>query len=120
MAFLPPTANTTIITYQLLVTPDAMRGRLAGVMSVLGGVAAAVGPAVGGVLVGTASYDRAVLLCAAGLAVVTVAATLSPTLRAFPGHEADEAPPTPEQLLERPLSTPSFPSESEPEQIVPE
>jgi predicted MFS family arabinose efflux permease len=114
MAFLPPTANTTIITYQLLATPDAMRGRLAGVMSVLGGVAAAVGPAVGGLLVGIASYDRAVLLCAAGLALVTVLATLSPTLRAFPGNEAGEASPMAEQPLEPPLSTQSFSNESFP------
>ncbi|MEA2589425.1 MAG: hypothetical protein QOH66_2352 [Actinomycetota bacterium] len=88
MAFLPPTANTTIITYQLLATPDGMRGRLTSVMGVLGGVAAALGPAVGGLLVGSASYDRAVLVCAAGLGVVTVLATVSPTLRAFPGHES--------------------------------
>ncbi|MCW3044612.1 MAG: major facilitator transporter [Actinobacteria bacterium] len=114
MAFLPPTANTTIITYQLLVTPDGMRGRLASVMGVLGGVAAALGPAVGGLLVGAVSYDRAVLLCAAGLALVTVLATLSPTLRAFPGHDAGEASPVAEQPLERPLSTQSFSSESLP------
>ena len=34
MALLPPTANTTINTYQLLLTPDGLRGRLTGVLDV--------------------------------------------------------------------------------------
>ena len=44
MAVLPPTANTTIITAQLLLTPDEMRGRLSAVLGVVTGVAAAAGP----------------------------------------------------------------------------
>lgn len=84
MAFFAPTANTTIDTYQLLLTPDALRGRLSGVMGVCTGSAAALGPALGGVLTEVVSGSQAVLLCTAGLGAVTVAATLSPTLRRFP------------------------------------
>lgn len=84
MAFLPPTANTTINTYQLLYTPDELRGRLGGVMGVTGGLAAAIGPALGGWLVGSLPGPVAVLVCAGAIAVVTLAATASATLRGFP------------------------------------
>lgn len=86
MAFLTPTANTTIDTYQLLLTPDGLRGRLSGVMGVVTGVAAALGPALGGVLMELLSANQAVLLCAAGIGTITVLATASPTLRRFPRH----------------------------------
>lgn len=84
MALLAPTANTTITTYQLLLTPDRLRGRMAGVMGVATGAAAAAGPALGGLLVQVTSGTRAVLLCTAGIAAVTTLATLSPTMRRFP------------------------------------
>lgn len=84
MALLAPTANTTINTHQLLLTPDELRGRLSGVMNVVTGTAAAIGPALGGVLVQFVSGGTAVLVCAAGMAVVTVLVTVSPTLRAYP------------------------------------
>src|SRR5207249_3144524 len=58
MAFLAPTANTTIHTYQLLLTPDGLRGRLSGVMGVATGAAAAVGPALGGLLVQVVSHSQ--------------------------------------------------------------
>ncbi|MFC7615026.1 MFS transporter [Actinokineospora soli] len=44
MALLAPTANTTITTHQLLLTPDDLRGRLSGVMNVAVGAAAAAAP----------------------------------------------------------------------------
>lgn len=90
MAVLPPTANTTIITAQLLLTPDEMRGRLSAVMGVVTGVAAAAGPALGGVLVEVVSGDQAVLVCAGGMAVATLLATVSPTLRRFPRSQAED------------------------------
>jgi MFS family permease len=90
MAFLTPTANTTISTYQLLLTPDGLRGRLSGLMGVVTAAAAAAGPAVGGLLMELVSGNQAVLLCAAGILVVTVLTTISPTLRAFPRCSADE------------------------------
>src|SRR5438270_13521201 len=45
MAFLVPTASTTIDTYQLLLTPDEIRGRMSAVMGVTIGVASVVGRA---------------------------------------------------------------------------
>lgn len=87
MAFLAPTANTTIDTYQLLLTPDELRGRLSGVMGVVTGAAGALGPALGGVLTEVVSGNQAVLLCSAGLGAVTLLSTMSPTLRKFPRHQ---------------------------------
>jgi MFS family permease len=88
MAFLVPTANTTIDTYQLLLTPDEMRGRMSAVMGVTTGIAGVVGPALGGLLLEVVSGNDAVLLCAAGIGAVTLLATISPTLRKFPRHTA--------------------------------
>lgn len=84
MALLPPTANTAIITRQLLLTPDELRGRLSSVLGIITGAAAALGPVLGGLLAGALSGTGAVLVCAAGIAAVAVLATFSPTLRSFP------------------------------------
>jgi uncharacterized protein YbdZ (MbtH family)/predicted MFS family arabinose efflux permease len=84
MALLPPTANVTIMTEQLLLTPDELRGRLGGVIGLVTGVAAALGPVLGGLLVEAVPGNRAVLVCAGGIAAVTLMVTVSPTLRAFP------------------------------------
>jgi MFS family permease len=91
MALLPPTANTTIMTQLLLATPDELRGRLSGVVTLVTGTAAVVGPVLGGLLAQTVSPDRAVLTCAAGIGASTLLATLSPTLRRFP--RADQTGP---------------------------
>lgn len=93
MALLPPTANTTIVAEQLLLADDAMRGRLSAVLGVVTGVAATVGPALGGFLVAAVPGGPAVLVCAAGMAGVTVVVTASPTLRRFPRHSPEEEPP---------------------------
>ncbi len=95
MAFLAPTANTAIATYQLLLTPDELRGRMSSVMGVVIGSAAVAGPAFGGVLMEVVSDNQAVLLCAVGIGVVTVLGTISPTLRKFPRHAAAEEPQRP-------------------------
>jgi MFS family permease len=84
MAFLAPTANTTINTHQLLLTPDSLRGRLMGVMGVFVGGAAAAGPALGGLLVEFVPGDVAVLWCTAGMAAVSLLVTFSSALRRFP------------------------------------
>jgi MFS family permease len=84
MALLPPTANTVIATRLLLFTPDNLRGRLSSVLVIIIGVAAALGPVLGGLLASTFSSTHAVLVCAAGIAAVAVVATLNPTLRSFP------------------------------------
>jgi uncharacterized protein YbdZ (MbtH family)/MFS family permease len=90
MAFLAPTANTTIDTYLLLLTPDELRGRMSSVIGVALGTAAVVAPALGGVLMQVVPGSRAVMICASGIAIVTVLATLSRTLRDFPRHLAEK------------------------------
>lgn len=90
MAFLAPTASTTIFTYQLLLTPDELRGRLTGVTTVALGAAAVAGPAAGGAAAQALPTGMAVVLCAAGTAALTLFATLSPSLRDFPRPETDE------------------------------
>ena len=83
VAFFAPLANTTIITYQLMITPDELRGRLSGVSGLAAGAAGAVGPLAGGILM-TVAAGTGVLICAIALLAVAIAATASPTLRRFP------------------------------------
>jgi MFS family permease len=91
MALLPPTANTTIMTEQLLLTPDGLRGRLSGVVGLLTGIAGALGPVLGGVLTEAVSGGTAVLVCAGGIAAVTALVTVNATLRRFPRRGPDPA-----------------------------
>lgn len=90
MALLPPTANTTITSRQLLSTPDHLRGRLTGVVGLVTGVAGAVGPVLGGTLIQLISGSQAVVVCAAGMAAITVVVTASPTLRRFPRSQTED------------------------------
>nr|WP_277349750.1 MFS transporter [Planosporangium thailandense] len=92
MALLPPTANTTITTQQLLLTPDELRGRLSSVLGLIVGVSSAVGPALGGVLVQALTPTVAVMICAGGILTVTVVVTFSATLRTFPRHATADEP----------------------------
>lgn len=101
MALLPPAANTAIMTEQLLLTPDDMRGRLTGVFGVLAGLASTVGPALGGVLVQLMSDSGAVLFCATGIALVSVAVTVSPTLRHFPSRRGGTVTESPSVSVEK-------------------
>lgn len=87
-AVLAPVANTTVLTHQILVTPDRLRGRLSGVVGLGTGLAAALGPLAGGLLADRQASSNdgsssALLLVAAAMAVVAVGATLSPVLRRF-------------------------------------
>jgi predicted MFS family arabinose efflux permease len=91
MAFLAPTANTTISTHQLLLTPDELRGRLSGVMGVVVGAAGAIGPLVGGALTEALSARTSVVVCAVGISLVTVFVTLSPTLREYGKVQEEKA-----------------------------
>ena len=100
MAFFAPTANTTIQTCELLLTPDELRGRVNGVSGVADGVSSALGPALGGLLMEVFSHSQAILLCTAGMAVVTILATVSPTLRGYPGRPPEEDLQVTEEALE--------------------
>ncbi|OLF16236.1 MFS transporter [Actinophytocola xanthii] len=87
MALLAPTANTTIVTHQLLLTPDELRGRLSGSLNLAVGGAAAAGPALGGLLAESTTPTTAVLVSAAGMTVAALAVTVNPTLRHYPREE---------------------------------
>lgn len=93
MALFPPTANTAIMTDQLLRTPDELRGRLTSTLVLACGAAGAAGPALGGSLAQMVPGDRAILLCAAGMAAAAVLATASPTLRTL-SRRHEEGQPT--------------------------
>ncbi len=85
IAFLVPTVVTTVLTHQLTVTPDRLRGRLSGIVGLCSSTSGAVGPMVAGILMFlTGRVNGSILICAGCLAVVALAATLSPTLRRFP------------------------------------
>jgi predicted MFS family arabinose efflux permease len=101
IAFFPPTANTTIMTYELLLTPDELRGRVNGVAGVVAGLSATVGPALGGFLMEVFSQGQAILLCTAGILAVTILATVSPTLRGYPRRPPLEEPQVTEEVLEQ-------------------
>lgn len=90
MTFLAPTANTTIGTYQLLRTPDALRGRLSGVVAVVVGTAGALGPLLGSALTELWSARTAVVVCAVGISLITVFVTVNPTLREYGEHPVQE------------------------------
>ncbi|ONI88801.1 hypothetical protein ALI22I_17655 [Saccharothrix sp. ALI-22-I] len=86
-AFVAPLANTTIMTHQLLLTPDEMRGKLSGAMGTLDGTSGAIGPALGGILVEFGGSRFALLVCAGLCFIPALIAALSPTLRHFRGTE---------------------------------
>lgn len=101
MAFFAPTANTTIQSYELLLTPDELRGRVSGVSGVAAGVAGTIGPALGGLLMEIFSQTQAILLCTVGIGVVTILATLSPTLRGYPRRPPGEESQVTEEAIEQ-------------------
>ncbi|QRX94664.1 MFS transporter [Streptomyces noursei] len=96
IAFLAPTVQTAVVTYQMALTPDRLRGRVSAALGLAGGVAGAAGPLLGGLLVDAAGPAQAVLSCAGVLLLAALAAGVSPALRAFTSvhgtPEADEAP----------------------------
>jgi MFS family permease len=80
-----PVASATIVTAQLTLVPDGVRGRLTGMVGLCADLAGTVGPIAGGVLVATAGNGATgVLGCAAVLGVTALGATLSPVFRRFP------------------------------------
>lgn len=80
---LAPAANTTVLTYQMTITPDELRGRLSSIAGFCSGGAGVLGPAAGGLLLTAAGGPGALWWCSATLAVVAVLATIAPGLRQF-------------------------------------
>jgi MFS family permease len=85
-AFFVPVAATTVMTYQMLATPDDLRGRVSGIVGMGTEGAGALGPMVGALMVTFVGggAGAGLLVCAACLGVVAVGSLLSPTLRRFP------------------------------------
>lgn len=83
IAFGMPTAVTAVMTYQLIVTPDELRGRLSSIVGVCTGAAGALGPLLGGLLMSLGGGGSAILSCAIGIGVVAVLSSVSPSLRGF-------------------------------------
>ncbi|TXS12963.1 MULTISPECIES: MFS transporter [unclassified Streptomyces] len=84
IAFLIPTAFTTVMTYQLAVAPAALRGRLSGIVGLFAGGAGAIGSLVGGLLMADGDSRGTLLIWSACLVVVAVGTIISPALRRFP------------------------------------
>ncbi|KOT80467.1 hypothetical protein ADK70_27390 [Streptomyces rimosus subsp. pseudoverticillatus] len=91
VALLAPTASAIVTTYQMLVTPDRMRGRLAGVIGISMSAAAALGPLIGGVLLETAGGTATVLVCTAVFGVLALVVSCAPAVRTFPRPKELEA-----------------------------
>ncbi|MFD9741752.1 MFS transporter [Umezawaea sp. NPDC059074] len=94
-AFFIPVTATTVMTYQMVVTPDELRGRLSGIVGLGAEGASALGPLAGTAMVVLAGgrSTTSLLVCGACLAVVAVGSLLSPTLRRFPSvRETEDAP----------------------------
>jgi len=84
VAFFAPAANTTILTYEMMITPDELRGRLSAAVGLCTGVAGALGPLLGGFLIDETDRRASLLICSACLAAIALTATLHPTTRRFP------------------------------------
>jgi MFS family permease len=88
-----PVANTTIMTYQLMVVPDELRGRLGGMVGLCAATAETVGPMAGGFLIVVSTGGAAgIVACAAALACVGLGASLSPAMRRFPAPRTAAEP----------------------------
>ncbi len=91
VAFLAPTANAILVTHQMQITPDLMRGRLAGAIGTGLAAASAVGPLAGGALLEFSGTLVTVLVATGALILLALLATVSSTVRGLPGHGALEA-----------------------------
>ncbi len=92
MMFFVPVANTMVLTYQLVTTPDRLRGRMSSILGFCSGGAGALGPLLGGLLADSGATPG-LLACSAVLAAVALAVTASPRLRRFPSVRPGPATP---------------------------
>jgi len=81
---LAPTANTIILSLQVVLTPDHMQGRVNAGGEFLSNVAAPLAPLAGGFLVTTLSAPTTLILIGATMAIVAGLATASQTMRTIP------------------------------------
>jgi MFS family permease len=82
--FLGPTANAALFGYQAAVTPDHLRGRVVSVILIAATSAAAVAPALAGLLLAHLTSRTAMLLFPLLVAASALAATFSKGTRSLP------------------------------------
>ncbi|OQO89836.1 hypothetical protein B1813_18465 [Saccharomonospora piscinae] len=83
MAFLTPAATASVQSFQILSTPDHLRGRLSGAAHLFNGAGNALGPLAGGMLVALGP-TIAVLTSAGTMLATALVVTASRNMRALP------------------------------------
>jgi predicted MFS family arabinose efflux permease len=84
LCFVGPVWNVAVASYQLAVTPDAIRGRVLGVSSLISYGAIPLGSLLGGVLLDQFGARTTVWCLAGWMAVLAVAATVNRSVRQAP------------------------------------
>jgi MFS family permease len=98
LAFMVPTLNVLVSTYELSMIPDRLLGRVESVILLLAWGSIPFGSLIAGSLLEWLGSARALLALGAVMAVVSLAATISPAIRhapPLPGTDAVEAEPVP-------------------------
>jgi predicted MFS family arabinose efflux permease len=88
LAFVGPSWNVVLSDISLRLTPDALRGRVGGVQGLVAWGPIPLGSLLGGLLLQWAGAVTAVLVLAGVMALIAVAATLSPAVRQAPDFRA--------------------------------
>jgi len=88
MAFVGPLWNVAIDVYRLLITPDALQGKVGSAISLLAWGAIPLGSLLAGYLLDSFGSSNTSLALSGGMLVVAILASLSPAIR----KEPDRAP----------------------------
>src|SRR5882724_5678514 len=86
MAFVGPLWNVAIDVYRLLITPDELQGKVGSVISLLAWGAIPLGSLLAGYLLDSFGSLTTAMVLSVGMAVVAVAASISPAIRRAPGR----------------------------------
>jgi MFS family permease len=89
MCFMGPVLNVVLAAYQIAVTPDAIRGRVLGPISLIEYGAVPLGSLLSGLLLGSLGARATVWALAGWMLLLVLAAAVSPAVRAAPDHGID-------------------------------
>ncbi|HUL09813.1 MAG TPA: MFS transporter [Candidatus Acidoferrum sp.] len=92
MAFVGPLWNVAMDVYRLLITPDELQGKVGSVISLLAWGAMPLGSLLAGFLLDSFGSWTTTMVLAAAMALVAVAASVSPAIRRAPSN-AGATPP---------------------------
>ncbi|OLE71461.1 MAG: hypothetical protein AUI36_02655 [Cyanobacteria bacterium 13_1_40CM_2_61_4] len=88
-----PTVNAVVIGYRVAVVPDRLTGRVNSVARTIALCGAPLGPLAAGLLLGSFSAKATVAIFAGALLLLSVIASLSPSIRKAPSlDELDDLP----------------------------